>query len=543
MRTKLLLFAIFNVMIFSFFSCSDNVQANFTYSPTTPRCGQVVSFENVTTGDSDWEVESWTWTFGDDGKSTIKSPTHIYKEPGIYTVKLMVDSNKHFVRSLNITVVDSIPTIYKNVDSVKYYQPAKFSLLVYNPNSLTITYEWTFSSNAVGNLTNGKSTAKEVEVYFNKKNVYEYISLHLIMGTELDTIIKDTVFVNDVKSKSLLMSQMNGKILRQRIIENGQEDYSMLDIESGKHPFNMSATSNQLYIFDAGSDVKYKSNWLTDTKGDGNIRVVNLATNTATEIIHNRGLSSHFGFFNAYVDNTNIYWTDFSEFIYKIAKNTTIGAFNWKGSINNQDSVPYYLVKSKRLGYYNHGIEQNQPSGGFAFYDQAYFWAKGGTGRGIYRFYPNDILKADVNSGTAVPALGAILSNYAIRAFVIDKINQRIYFSATAPADKIGLWVSNMSGTNVQLIDNAPMDDESKYITGIVVDNESNKLYWAYRSPETVGANAPAGTWQSYYNTNPTHRTGIKRASLATQYKPVGAIEYFALGVASYGIALDEVKK
>ncbi len=543
MRNKLFSIAVICLTVVTFFSCSDEVVPDFSYSPAMPKCGQKVTFTNLTTGNKDWEAKYWNWDFNDGHKSTSKNPTHTFQEAGIYNVTLRVDSNKHYTKTLEITVYDSIPTIHANVDSVKYYKNVTFSVLVYNPDNLDLTYEWSFSSNAQGDLTNGKSTEEEVEVYFNKPDVEEYVTLHLTMEDELDTIIVTPVYVHNVKSKSLVIAQANGNILRQRIFDNGLEDYTNMGISAGKHAFNLSALSNLLYIFDAGSAVTYKNDWQTNTSGDGNIRVINMGTNTSTEIIHNRGVSSHFGFYNGFVDNQNVYWTDFSEFVYKISKNSTVGAFEWKGSTDAQTSVPYYLAKTDRLGYYGNGLSANQFSGGICYYDQAYFWAKGGTGKGIYRFLPSDILAANATSTSPIPSLGAILTSFAIRAFTIDEINQKIYFSVTAPSDKVGLWVSNMSGTGTVRIDNAPLDDESLYITGIAVDNASNKVYWAYRSPEIIGASAPSGTWENYYVANPTHRTGIKMATLATLYKPAGAIEYFSLGVSAYGIALDDVKK
>jgi hypothetical protein len=88
------------------------------------------------------------------------------------------------------------------------------------------------------------------------------------------------------------------------------------------------------------------------------------------------------------------------------------------------------------------------------------------------------------------------------------------------------------------------MDDPNLYITGIAVDNESNRVYWAYRSPETIGASAPGGgSWETYYTTNPTHRSGVKMASLATSYKPAGTISYFLNDVSVYGLAVDKVKR
>lgn len=543
MRNKLVSVFVFVLSVFSFFSCSDNIVPDFSFTPEVPKAGQTVSFTNLTTGDEDWKAEHWNWNFGDNLKSTEKNPKHIYKNAGKYSITLMVDSNKNLTKTLSITVYDSIPTIYINTDSVYYYKKSTFSVLVYNPSNLDITYKWTFSSNAKGNLTNGESSKSEVEVFFNQPNTEETVSLHIVMGNELDTIITKKFHVHDMKTKSLLMAQRNGNILRQRIYDNGFEAHTSTGISAGNHPFNIIALSNLLYIFDAGSDVAYKNDWLTNTSGNGNIRVYNMNTKTTNEIINNNGKSSHFGFYNGYVDNNFVYWTDYSEFIYKTPLNSTLGSFEWKGSTDNQTAVPYYLTKADRLGYYGNGLASNQFSGGIAYYDEAYFWAKGGSGKGIYRFLSTDILTANATGTAPVPSLGAILTDFSIRAFKIDEINQKIYFSVTAPADKVGFWVANMRGNNAERIDDAPMDDKSLYITGIAIDNVSNKVFWAYRSPQTIGASSPSGSWENYYKDHPTHRTGVKMATLATQYKPAGDIEYFSEGVVAYGIALDEVKK
>ncbi|HRZ97838.1 MAG TPA: PKD domain-containing protein [Paludibacter sp.] len=544
MRFKKLFVALFGMTII-FSGCSDNVVADFTYSPSMPKCGQKVLFTNISTGDEEWEGEYWNWTFGDDTKSVAKNPSHIYQKPGIYTVTLQVDSNKHYLKTLDITVYDSIPTIYADVDSVKYYENVNFSALIYNPDNLDITYAWTFSENAQStDLVNRKSNKESVDVFFNKKQVSEIVRLSIKLGNVKDSIvILDTFYVHDVKVKSLLMAQQGGKILRQRIFEKGFENYSATTIDAGKHALNIAAYSNQLYIFDAGTKTSYQADWLTNTAGDGKISVTDMGNNTTKEIINNNGKSSHFGFFNGFVDNNNIYWTDYSEFIYKTPKNSTLGNFDWKGSADAQTASPYYLTKSDRLGYFGNGLASNQFTGGICYYDQVYFWAKGGSGKGIYRFQATDILTANTTGTAPIPSLGAILTDYAIRAFTLDQINQKIYFSVTAPADKIGFWVANISGTGAKRIDDAPVDNANLYITGIAVDNESNTVYWAYRSPETAGASAPAGTWESYYSSHPTHRTGIKKASLATNFKPAGEITYFAPGVSAYGIALDEVKK
>lgn len=543
-KTGLFLLALCFLLV----GCSDHVTPDFTFAPAMPKCGQAVTFSNLTTGDEDWEVKKWEWDFGDNGTSLAKSPSHIYRKAGVYTVSLKVDSSKHLIKKMNITVYDSIPTILASVDSIKFYQDVTFRALIYNPTGATITYDWSFSDNAVStSISAGKSSASTVTAFFKKFNLNEEVKLKVTVGDSVYDKISFKFRVHDYKAKSVLMAQKNGKILRQRIFTNGVEEYIELPVLAGKHPFNIVPVADKLYVFDAGSSVEYKANWQSDTSGDGSLKVVNLKDFVTTEIANNRNSSSHFGFYNGFADNQNLYWTDYSEFIYSSPVATTIGNFEWKGNADAQTSVPYYKTKADRVGYFGKGLSTNQFSGGIRYYDDAYYWAKGGaTGRGIYRFVQSDILAANATSNTIAPALGAILTDFAIRAFVFDEIHAKIYFSVTAPADKVGLWVSNMNGSNPKRIEDAPMDNASLYITGIAVDSESNRLYWAYRSPESVGASAPGGvSWSAYYQANPTHKSGVKTIPLITNDLNIisGTISYFLPDVEVYGIAVDKIRR
>ncbi len=537
-KTGLLLLALSFLLV----GCSDHVVPDFSYSPEMPKCGQTITFTNLTSGDEDWTADSWNWDFGDNGSSTLKSPTHIYRKAGIYKISLKVDSSKTLVKTKSITIYDSIPTIVASVDSIKFFQDVTFSALIYNPTGATITYAWKFSDNAKSPAKTAiDTTASKVTVFFDKFNINEEVKLKVTVGDSVYDNISFKFKVHDYKAKSVLMAQKDGKILRKRIFINGMEDAVELPVNAGKHPFNITAINDKLYIFDAGSSVDYKTNWLTDTSGDGNIRVVDLKNQAATEIANNRNTSSHFGFYNGYVDNDNIYWTDYSEFVYSAPVGQTIGNFDWKGSVDAQTTNSFYKVKADRLGYFGKGLTSNQFSGGIRHYDNAYYWAKGGSGRGIYRFLPTDILTANATSATPIPTLGAILTDFAIRAFVFDEINAKIYFSATAPSDKIGLWVANLNGSNPQRIEAGVMDNASLYITGIAVDNESNRLYWAYRSPQSAGA--PRKVSKSSADTAP--QSGVKMMPLVTNdlNKVSGTIEFFLPNVEVYGIAVDKVRR
>lgn len=545
MKRSLFSVGLFIFLLLGIFSCSDHIVPDFYYTPEMPKRGETVTFTNTTTGDDDWTAKSWAWKFGDGYTSVSESPTHKYVKSGFYSVKLMVDSNKNVTKTVKLAVYDTIPRIYIDKDSLILNQKTTFDVLAYNPYSEDVTYKWTFSENAVGaDLDENQQTdVEDPAVYFKIRNVNEIVKLHIEIGDSVYDVA-DTFFVYDAKCRSILMAQKNGNILRQRILNFDLEDYTDLGVSAGKHPFNLSAKNNNLYVFDAGSNVAYNSNWATNTSGDGSIKVVDMSDNTSRTLISNQGTSSYFGFYNGYVDDNYVYWTDYSDFVYRTPINSTLGTFTWNGSEDAQTAVPYYLVKANRLGYYGNGLSTGQFSGGVYVYDQAYFWAKGGSGTGIYRFMDSDILSSNSTGNVAAPALGAILTDYSIRAFAVDEINQKIYFSVTAPASKVGFWVANISGSGATRIDDAPMDDASLYISGIVVDNLSNKVYWAYRSPETVGASAPGGvSWESYYEAHPTHKSGVKMATLATLFKPAGSIEYFREGVIVYGLGLDDVAK
>jgi len=75
--------------------------ADFTLSPNSPAVGQEVQFLDNSQG----SPTSWSWDFGDGGKSTAKNPTHTYSQAGAYTVKLVIsDGTNSSTKSKSLTV-------------------------------------------------------------------------------------------------------------------------------------------------------------------------------------------------------------------------------------------------------------------------------------------------------------------------------------------------------------------------------------------------------------------------------------------------------
>lgn len=65
---------------------SEGPTANFTATPVSGIGPLPVTFTDTSTG----SITSWVWDFGDGSSSSIQNPSHIYKEPGTYSVSLTV---------------------------------------------------------------------------------------------------------------------------------------------------------------------------------------------------------------------------------------------------------------------------------------------------------------------------------------------------------------------------------------------------------------------------------------------------------------------
>jgi PKD repeat protein len=99
--------------------------ANFTATPTTSRALIAVQFNDTSTN----SPTSWAWDFGDGQISSIQNPSHIYTNPGMYTVGLTATNSggsNTTVRSNYITVV---PTGIVGVSSGYIEQPGEETVL------------------------------------------------------------------------------------------------------------------------------------------------------------------------------------------------------------------------------------------------------------------------------------------------------------------------------------------------------------------------------------------------------------------------------
>ncbi len=128
--------------------------ANFNFSPLYPKVGQVVYFYDKST-DSNGEIVEWLWDFGDGTTSNQQSPTHIFTQPGNYTVTLSVKDNDGQTSSksiaIKVTSEDDPPTCK-----------------IVAPKNQAIVYGLiTISGTAVDDIS-----VKSLELYLNEELLY-----------------------------------------------------------------------------------------------------------------------------------------------------------------------------------------------------------------------------------------------------------------------------------------------------------------------------------------------------------------------------------
>lgn len=194
----------------------NKTEVNFSYSPSAPRAGETVSFSNLSSSGEDW-----SWTFGDGTTSTLKSPTHVFKQPGTYRVALKVDNNKSLTETKEITVYDTIPTFTASDSVFTIYQDYTFTANVYNPYNYEVEYLWYLPLPetedyipyiAITDTTFENST---LHLYFTRAWNEAPLGLRVIMNGDT-TDIQKTFNVADRKTNSVLFRTDKGDY-RQRI--------------------------------------------------------------------------------------------------------------------------------------------------------------------------------------------------------------------------------------------------------------------------------------------------------------------------------------
>ena len=119
--------------------------ASFNVTPTNPVVGEVVQFNDTSTG----FPTSWVWDFGDGNGSTAQNPTHRYAAAGSYTVALMVaNSTAQDGASNQVSVITGFPLWLPVVSHVSGRNGTEWrsDLGLLNPGTAAATVQGLFHS-------------------------------------------------------------------------------------------------------------------------------------------------------------------------------------------------------------------------------------------------------------------------------------------------------------------------------------------------------------------------------------------------------------
>ena len=92
-----------------------NLNASFSYTPSTLCVGGLVQFSDTTTGNTNGLTHNWL--FGDGGTSTLHSPSHTYAAPGSYQVRLIMgNSTNCYDTVIQTVVINALPNVNAGPD-------------------------------------------------------------------------------------------------------------------------------------------------------------------------------------------------------------------------------------------------------------------------------------------------------------------------------------------------------------------------------------------------------------------------------------------
>lgn len=214
-------FIVFTALITCLICGCRKVSLEFTYAPLLPLAGDTVRFTNMSSGGEDY-----IWNFGDNQTSTVKNPTHIYRQAGSYIVTLKANKSDKSCQHV-VTVGTPEPSFAPTADSLFIFTPDTFVASLWNPYGVAMTYRWTVGDDVRTITDTDRDT---LVVYFTRKGEHT-ISLELTEQERTHTIEK-TFSVYNLPAPALLM-QSSEQAYYQRMYAIGVEDQHLLDYDRG----------------------------------------------------------------------------------------------------------------------------------------------------------------------------------------------------------------------------------------------------------------------------------------------------------------------
>ncbi len=480
--------------------------------------------------------ESYKWTF--EGAKTINKEgqlldvntstslvpdTVFYRNPGTYKITLEASQGGNTESiTKELTIIKMTPQIL-HPEGLLAQRDLQFDVRAFEYEGQASTYQWDFG------VPGKTSTEKNPIVKYEESGLYT-VTLTVNDGEETFTVSKQITVLGELVKSLYFTDVITKKIYKYRMTVLEPAFVENLGISTGVHPLSMTIHNNRIFITETGYGLTYSTGDFA--KSDG--KVYSLDLNGNGEVIITSPPSTD----NYQADpwqhtidkNGNIWWT---------TRNNAVRVL----PITAQNA-PYPSVKIQ-LTAADLGISSaaNHFDGGVQVVGNELWLSKTGiSGTGIYKF--------NSTTGAFIGSLSAELENYAIRSFIVDEVNGKIYFSVnkSTATMKAGVYRADINGTNVTPIDteaNNPAmaignfsneggsPNEHVYITSFALDTDGGYLYYPYRANSDISGGANAPVLGSGAN------SGIKRYALDGS----APAEFIFKGYAPYAIALDHVRR
>ncbi|MBN1281182.1 MAG: PKD domain-containing protein [Candidatus Thermoplasmatota archaeon] len=243
--------------------------ANFTVAPLRPLIQETVWF-NDTSFDSDGEILSWGWDFGDGNSSTERNATHAYASDGTYTIVLHVTDDDggtaNHSTQIKVTVVADV---FVDDDAIPEWYDA--------------THVRTIQE-GIDNATTNQT------VYVYAGTYYEHVLINtslLLVGEDADTTI-----VDGMNSSTVLSLLIDGVIIDGLSIQHSGPLAEDAGIRIG--------SSNNTVV---DCRIRYNTIGISLTDGSGNTLLQNVISDNNCGVSGN-GLGGSFIYHNTFLNNT-----------------------------------------------------------------------------------------------------------------------------------------------------------------------------------------------------------------------------------------------
>ena len=365
-------------------------------------------------------------------------------------------------------------------------------------------------------------------------------------------------------------------MLRCAYADGASDEY---EVGGLKHTFQLVQFKNRIYGASAGEKFVYSATG--GVEGDGKLFYISQIDGNIFQavVLDNAGGNAYKDPFNLYIYGSTLYVNDRNVCIRKIAAEAIALDINYPSWVEN-NWLGYYQAPWAygciKCGF---AITEDKDAGGNP--EPLYWVGMKYNGNGIFNFKESDINK----SSPVKPTFPAMLTslNPVFTTFNIDSKNGYLYLyieKAGSPASwssenvvecgpgedgtiiKGGLYRVKLEDLAAnpdpnyakfkeifELVDGSPVRyegsgaNEHVGISQLSIDDNGEYMYWCYRAPTQADVDAQSNfdyqsggryPWaEAYDETNPLHKSGIKRIKLSD---PEPKVEMVVEGVEGYGV-------